>query len=73
MLSSLLNLLSGCWGIKEEVGSSKYEWHITGALGKIHGCLLQLHMHRKLSAEHGCSVVVQELEAGIRRWGKIPA
>lgn len=53
--------------------SSNYEQHITDPLGKVHGCLLQLHVHSKLSAEHGCHVVVQELKDGIRRWGKIPA
>lgn len=42
-------------------------------LEKVHGSLLQLHMCRKLSAEHGCSVVVQELKDGLRRWRKIPA
>lgn len=53
--------------------SIKDEWHVTDPLGKVHGCLLQLHVHRKVRAEHGCSVVVQELKDGIRRWGKIPA
>lgn len=47
--------------------SSNYEQHITDPLGKVRGCLLQLHVHRKLSAEHGCHVVVQELKDGVRR------
>lgn len=51
--------------------SRKYEWHIRNPFGDVHGCLLQLNVHRKLSAERGCSVVVQELKDGSRRWGKL--
>lgn len=65
-------VLGGEGGCREQLLRAVNEWHIRDALGEVHeGCLVQLH--RKLSAQHGCGVVVQELKGAIRRWGKILA